>query len=71
MTEKSFDHGAIVDRCTNYSNKLKESRLNPELEHEFEVIPYEKLWEEILHILLEKKGYKHFRFYHLFEMDEN
>jgi len=47
VSEKNFDHEAIIDRCSNYSKKLKDSRLNPDMDHEFEVIPYENLWAEI------------------------
>lgn len=71
VIEKNFDYLSIIERCSNYSGKLKDSNLGTIIDHEFEVVPYDQLWQEIITILQEQKDYKHYRFYHLYEMEEH
>lgn len=63
VTEKEFNYELIMEKGSNYLRKLKKANIPFDLKSELEVIPYEKLWHTILHILSTNKLYIHYRFY--------
>jgi hypothetical protein len=67
MVEKNFDHKEISDKIRVYQQKLEENYVTADLSEEFEVIPYEKLWNHIFEILKSNKHYLHYHFYHYHE----
>ena len=66
IVDTDFDYEAIKEKIKFYLGKLDQNG-NGQADNndDFEVIPYEKLWEIIAGILKTNKHYIHFRFYHL------
>lgn len=63
VTEKNFDYEVVEEKCQNYYGKLQTTHIPDDIYNDLEIIPFERLWDIVLHILKTNKLYVHFRFY--------
>jgi hypothetical protein len=68
VVDRDFEYEMVMEKCSNYLQKLKEVQIPPDLQQEMEILPLEVLWEYILNILKTNKYYIHYRFYNLSEI---
>jgi len=63
VVEKEFDFDRVQEKGTTYYQKLADTKIPSDIETEMEVVPYERLWLRVLHILKTNKAYVHYQFY--------
>jgi hypothetical protein len=68
VIEKEYNYDLIEEKAQTYFKKLQKFQIPFELDGELEVVPYEKSWQEILHILKDSKIYIHYRLFNPVEV---
>jgi hypothetical protein len=64
VVDCNFDYKLINEKTRVYLQKLSKIHMYTDFTEELEVIPYERLWNQIIEILTSNKHYLHYRFYH-------
>ncbi len=65
VPENDFNYESIQEKGEIYYKKLENTHIPQDNYAELEIYPFDRLWNEVLHILKTDKHYVHFKFYHL------